>query len=138
MTRSDAVVLFLLCLLACPMPVQALQQAPRLITFSYEMLAADFPTTEAVDIYLPLPAEGDAQQVLSHDLHASIPGDTGLEAVHGNGYYHIHFTTGRDLVFSPGSAAQPLNYFIYPYVEVGGKPWRFDLKTRFGYRDLTQ
>jgi transglutaminase-like putative cysteine protease len=324
-TRSDVVVLFLLCLLACPMPVQALQQAPRLITFSYEMLAADFPTTEAVDIYLPLPAEGDAQQVLSHDLHASIPGDAGLEAVHGNGYYHIHrpanvnapvevrmrwtisrevvnagdqkelsaeerrrylapnalvpvnheilqpiiaeihsmrvddspeataraiydwvvdnveykkvgtgwgngdtfwacserygnctdfhalfislartegiparfeigfplpqergsgeisgyhcwvqlylpgrgwvpidaseaakhpekrelfygtqptdrihFTTGRDLAFSPGSTVQPLNYFIYPYVEVGGKPWRFDLKTRFGYRDLTQ
>ncbi|MCB1848582.1 MAG: transglutaminase domain-containing protein [Halieaceae bacterium] len=48
----------------------------------------------------------------------------------------VHFTTGRDLVLSEGSAAQPLNYFIYPYVEVGGKPWRVKLDTRFSYREL--
>jgi transglutaminase-like putative cysteine protease len=47
----------------------------------------------------------------------------------------IHFTTGRDLVLSGGSAAQPLNYFVYPYVEVGGKPWRVKLDTRFSYRE---
>ena len=47
----------------------------------------------------------------------------------------IHFTTGRDLVLSEGSAAQPLNYFVYPYVEVGGKPWRVKLDTRFSYRE---
>ena len=50
----------------------------------------------------------------------------------------IHFTTGRDLVFTPGSAAMPLNYFIYPYVEVGGKPWRVDLETSFSYREVSQ
>jgi transglutaminase-like putative cysteine protease len=48
----------------------------------------------------------------------------------------IHFTTGRDLVLSAGSASQPLNYFIYPYVEVGGKPWQVKLQTRFSYREL--
>ena len=48
----------------------------------------------------------------------------------------IHFTTGRDLVLSEGSAAQPLNYFVYPYVEVGGKPWRVKLDTRFSYREI--
>ncbi|MCB1854477.1 MAG: transglutaminase domain-containing protein [Halieaceae bacterium] len=48
----------------------------------------------------------------------------------------VHFTTGRDLVVSAGSAQQPLNYFIYPYVEVGGKPWRVKLDTRFSYREL--
>ena len=48
----------------------------------------------------------------------------------------IHFTTGRDLVLSPGSAALPLNYFIYPYVEVGGKPWRVKLDTSFSYREV--
>lgn len=35
----------------------------------------------------------------------------------------VLFSTGRDLVLSPASAEQPLNYFIYPYVEVGGKRW---------------
>ena len=49
----------------------------------------------------------------------------------------IHFTTGRDLVLSTGSAAMPLNYFIYPYVELGGKPWRTDLQTAFSYRELS-
>lgn len=49
----------------------------------------------------------------------------------------IHFTTGRDLVLSAGSSAMPLNYFIYPYVEVGEKPWRSKLNTRFSYRELT-
>lgn len=47
----------------------------------------------------------------------------------------IHFTTGRDLVLSEGSAIQPLNYFVYPYVEVGGKPWQVKLDTRFSYRE---
>jgi transglutaminase-like putative cysteine protease len=47
----------------------------------------------------------------------------------------IHFTTGRDLVLSEGSAAQPLNYFVYPYVEVGGKPWQVKLDTRFSFRE---
>lgn len=48
----------------------------------------------------------------------------------------IHFTTGRDLVVSEASAALPLNYFIYPYVEVGGKPWRAKVQTRFTYREV--
>jgi transglutaminase-like putative cysteine protease len=47
----------------------------------------------------------------------------------------IHFTTGRDLVLSAGSAASPLNYFVYPYLEVGGKPWRAKLDTRFSFRE---
>ncbi len=45
----------------------------------------------------------------------------------------IHFTTGRDLVLSSASADLPLNYLIYPYVEVGGKPWRVKLQQRFSY-----
>lgn len=48
----------------------------------------------------------------------------------------IQFTTGRDLVLSEGSAAMPLNYFIYPYVELGGKPWQVKLDTRFSYREV--
>ncbi|RLQ20720.1 transglutaminase domain-containing protein [Seongchinamella sediminis] len=50
----------------------------------------------------------------------------------------IHFTTGRDLVVSEASEKQPLNYFIYPYVEVGGKPWQGKVNTRFSYREFSE
>jgi transglutaminase-like putative cysteine protease len=49
----------------------------------------------------------------------------------------IHFSTGRDLVLSPGSADAPLNYFIYPYVEVGGKPWAGKVATSFSFEEVT-
>ena len=48
----------------------------------------------------------------------------------------IHFSTGRDLVLSPASAEAPLNYFIYPYVEIGGKPWTGKVTTRFSFTEL--
>lgn len=50
----------------------------------------------------------------------------------------IHFTTGRDLTVSESSVKQPLNYFIYPYVEVDGKQWQQKLDTRFSFRELRQ
>ena len=34
----------------------------------------------------------------------------------------IHFTTGRDLRLGADHRGRPLNYFIYPYVEVEGQP----------------
>ena len=34
----------------------------------------------------------------------------------------IEFTVGRDLLLSPAQNGPPLNYFIYPYAEVDGKP----------------
>ena len=33
----------------------------------------------------------------------------------------VQFTQGRDLKLSPVQDGAPLNYFVYPYVEVGGK-----------------
>jgi transglutaminase-like putative cysteine protease len=35
----------------------------------------------------------------------------------------VQFTVGRDLTLQPKQAGGPLNYFIYPYVEVDGKPF---------------
>lgn len=49
----------------------------------------------------------------------------------------IHFTTGRDLVVSKASEKDPLNYFIYPYVEVDGKPWQGKIKTQLSYREVS-
>ncbi len=48
----------------------------------------------------------------------------------------IQFTAGRDLVFTNATQRSPLNYFVYPYVEVGGEPWLEKLHTEFSYREL--
>jgi hypothetical protein len=49
----------------------------------------------------------------------------------------VTFTTGRDLVLNPPQEGPPLNFFIYPYAEVDGKPWPADkIKKSFKYKDL--
>jgi transglutaminase-like putative cysteine protease len=35
----------------------------------------------------------------------------------------VQLSVGRDLRLSPKQAGDPLNYFVYPYVEVDGKPY---------------
>ncbi len=32
-------------------------------------------------------------------------------------------SSGRDLILPPGQKGPPVNFFIYPYVEVDGRPW---------------
>ncbi len=49
----------------------------------------------------------------------------------------IHFTTGRDLRLGRWHQDRPLNYFIYPYVEVDGKRLEESIDSHFSYRDLT-
>jgi transglutaminase-like putative cysteine protease len=49
----------------------------------------------------------------------------------------VAFSTGRDLDLVPKQAGPPLNFFIYPYVEVGGKPWPQEkIGRKFSYRDV--
>lgn len=49
----------------------------------------------------------------------------------------VTFSTGRDLVLEPEQQGAPLNYFVYPYVEVNGKPLeKSRIKLEFTYRDL--
>ena len=51
----------------------------------------------------------------------------------------VRFTTGRDLVLSPKQDGPPLNFFVYPYVEVDGKPYPADKITHaFTYEDLPE
>jgi len=46
----------------------------------------------------------------------------------------VMFTLGRDIRLKPGQKGAPLNYFVYPYAELDGKP--FDgLKNEFSFRD---
>ena len=47
----------------------------------------------------------------------------------------VQFSTGRDLVLDPPQSGEPLNYFVYPYVEVDGKKHE-DVTTRFSFADV--
>jgi transglutaminase-like putative cysteine protease len=48
----------------------------------------------------------------------------------------LQFTVGRDIRLSPPQQGDPINYFIYPYAEVDGKP--FAVESRFSFRDRTK
>ncbi|MEX2188988.1 MAG: transglutaminase domain-containing protein [Pirellulales bacterium] len=47
----------------------------------------------------------------------------------------VTFTTGRDLVLDPAPKAGPVNFLVYPYVEIDGKPHTKFAK-RFRYEDV--
>jgi len=47
----------------------------------------------------------------------------------------VLFSRGRDIRFNPAQDAEPLNYFIYPYAEVDGKPFE-GVQAQFLFRDL--
>ncbi len=47
----------------------------------------------------------------------------------------VQFTVGRDLTLQPKQEGPPLNYFIYPYVEVDGKEFE-GVEKKFTYRDV--
>lgn len=49
----------------------------------------------------------------------------------------LAFSSGRDLNLVPQQQGDPLNFFVYPYVEVDGQPWpREKIKLQFRYQDL--
>jgi uncharacterized protein (TIGR03000 family) len=49
----------------------------------------------------------------------------------------VAFSTGRDLTLVPKQDGPPLNFLIYPYVEVDGKPYAADkVQRRFSFKDV--
>jgi transglutaminase-like putative cysteine protease len=46
----------------------------------------------------------------------------------------VMFSLGRDIRLKPSQKGQPLNYFVYPYAELDGKPFA-QLKNEFSFRD---
>jgi transglutaminase superfamily protein len=48
----------------------------------------------------------------------------------------IQFTLGRDLKLNPPQSGEPLNYFVYPYVEVSGKPYP-NISNEFSFMDTS-
>jgi transglutaminase-like putative cysteine protease len=48
----------------------------------------------------------------------------------------VAFSTGRDLILEPPQDGPPLNFFIYPHVEVDGRQYSQDkIALRFSFRD---
>jgi transglutaminase-like putative cysteine protease len=47
----------------------------------------------------------------------------------------VQFSAGRDLILQPKQEGEPLNYFIYPYVEVDGKPFE-GVEKKFTFREM--
>jgi transglutaminase-like putative cysteine protease len=47
----------------------------------------------------------------------------------------VQFSTGRDVTLSPKQDGPALNYFVYPYVEVDGKPYE-KLDKQFSFEEL--
>ena len=47
----------------------------------------------------------------------------------------VQFSIGRDLILNPPQAGEPLNYFVYPYVEVDGHKWERVLDN-FSFADV--
>ena len=49
----------------------------------------------------------------------------------------VAFSTGRDIELLPPSKSEPLNYFVYPHVEVDGKVWpKNKIKLKLSFKDL--
>lgn len=49
----------------------------------------------------------------------------------------IHFSTGRDLRLGADHKDKPLNYFVYPYVEVDGRAYTGPISKHFAYQNLS-
>jgi transglutaminase-like putative cysteine protease len=47
----------------------------------------------------------------------------------------VQFSVGRDVVLQPKQEGPPLNYFVYPYVEIDGQPFE-SVETQFAFHDV--
>jgi hypothetical protein len=47
----------------------------------------------------------------------------------------VQLSTGRDIALSPKQDGPALNYFVYPYVEVDGKPYD-KLDKQFSFEEV--
>jgi hypothetical protein len=48
----------------------------------------------------------------------------------------VTFSMGRDITLAPKQDGEPLNFFVFPYVEVDGKPYPAEkVQRKFTYKD---
>jgi len=51
----------------------------------------------------------------------------------------VAFSRGRDLILVPRQAGPPVNFLVYPYVEVNGQPCPAEqIHCHFSYEDVAQ
>lgn len=48
----------------------------------------------------------------------------------------VRFSAGRDITLAPKQSGPPVNYFVYPYVELNGKPYKA-VQYHFSFRSTT-
>ena len=48
----------------------------------------------------------------------------------------VRFSAGRDITLAPKQAGPPVNYFVYPYVELNGKPYK-GVEDHFSFRNTS-
>jgi hypothetical protein len=105
------------------------------------------------EIGFPIPEKRGSGQVVGYHCwakvlvqgHGWIPVDISEANQHPSkrAYYFGHldenrisFSTGRDLILVPAQARPPLNFFVYPYIEVAGKPLpQSQIQMNCGYTD---
>ncbi|HUJ95177.1 MAG TPA: transglutaminase-like domain-containing protein [Terriglobales bacterium] len=104
------------------------------------------------EIGFPLPADKHSGEIAGYHCwaeffepeHGWIPVDISEAWKHQekrNYFFGAHdanrvqFTMGRDLELSPKQDGAPLNYFVYPYVEVAGKEYP-NVSSAFSFADV--
>jgi transglutaminase-like putative cysteine protease len=104
------------------------------------------------DIGFPLPDDKDSGTIAGYHCWAEfyapksgwVPVDISeaWKAKEKRDYYfgsvdanRVQFTTGRDILLSPKQDGPALNYFVYPYVEVDGKPYD-KLDKQFSFQEV--
>jgi transglutaminase-like putative cysteine protease len=112
--------------------------------------AAGIPAKFAIGF--PLPAERGGGEIAGYHCWAEfylagygwVPVDTSEASKHpekreyffgAHDENRVQLSVGRDIVLAPPQRGEPLNYFIYPYVEVDGKPVA-KVERSFRFRDL--
>lgn len=68
-------------------------------------------------------SEADKNPARKDDYFGNLPPD------------RVMFSTGRDLVLNPKQKAEPLNFFVYPHVEVDGKVYT-KMTKQFSFENL--
>jgi transglutaminase-like putative cysteine protease len=115
------------------------------------MRADDIPAR--FDIGFPLPEGKDQGDIAGYHCWAEffarnigwVPVDISeaWKAKEKSGYFfgsvdanRVQLSTGRDITLSPKQDGAPLNYFVYPYVEVDGKTHE-SISRQFSFSDIT-
>jgi transglutaminase-like putative cysteine protease len=104
------------------------------------------------EIGFPLPSDKHFAEVADYDCwsdffepqHGWVPVDISEAWKHqekrdyffgAHDVNRVQFSMGRDLRLNPAQDGPPLNYFVYPYVEVGGKEYP-DVSLAFSFADV--